>query len=137
MNFCADKCHSADKCHILTISKKKQPTIVNYTLRGQALQIHSGSAKYLGVDLTKDLHWNIQASSVKANKSVPSCTGCPTKVHTNCYRGLVQPMIEYTASLGSSSANAVSLERIQWRAARCIVLDFSPTTSASGLLAIA
>lgn len=59
---------SADKCHILTISKKKQPTIVSYTLRGQALQIHLGGAKYLGVDLTKDLHWNIQASSVKANK---------------------------------------------------------------------
>lgn len=58
---------SADKCHILTISKKKQPTIVSYTLC-QALQIHLGSAEYLGVDLTKDLHWNIQASSVKANK---------------------------------------------------------------------
>ena len=44
-----------DKCHILTITKEKQPVIVNYTFNGQTLESVS-NANYLGVELKKDLH---------------------------------------------------------------------------------
>lgn len=56
--------------YTLVIStQKKQPTIVNYTLHSQALEKVS-SVKYLGVELTKDLHFQFQATLVKANKNV-------------------------------------------------------------------
>lgn len=130
-----------DKCHILTISKKKKPTIVDYKLHGQVLQRVS-SAKYLGVELTKDLHWgaHIQTSASKANKISAfvyrNIRGCPINVHTNCYKGLVRPIMEYAATVWDPHQQVLSnsLEKVQRRAARRIMQDFSPTTSASELV---
>jgi hypothetical protein len=47
---------NAKKCHVLTVTRKRKPVSTSYTLHGEVLQ-QEDKAKYLGVELTKDLHW--------------------------------------------------------------------------------
>ena len=58
-------------------------------------------------------------------------------VHTNCYKGLVQPLFikEYAAIVWDLHQQSLSnsLEKVQWRAARLITQDVIPATGASGL----
>jgi len=44
----------SDKCEILSITRKKQPIIYPYQLHGHHLK-HCDSAKYLGVNISKDM----------------------------------------------------------------------------------
>ena len=65
--------------------------------------------------------------------------GCPTKVHSTCYRGLVRPIMEYSATVWDTPTSETpgaydSLEKVQRRSARRIFRDFRPTTSASDLV---
>ena len=47
------------KCQVLHISKSRYPAQHMYMLYGQALEAMD-HAKYLGVDISKDLSWNKQ-----------------------------------------------------------------------------
>ena len=62
--------------------------------------------------------------------------GCPTYVDTNCYKGLVRPIMEYTATAWDPHQQLVpnSLDKVQRRADRHITQDLSLSTSASGLV---
>ena len=51
------------KCQVLSVTRKHQPILHNYTLHGVTLQ-HVKSAKYLGVTLTSDLRWNTHISNI-------------------------------------------------------------------------
>ena len=53
--FC---CFNPSKCQVLHITKSRHPAQHIYTLRGQALEA-AGHAKFLGVDIGKDLRCNI------------------------------------------------------------------------------
>ena len=80
--------------------------------------------KCLRVTIDQKLSWNehTQRITSKANKvnSFLHCNlhQCPVNVKYNCYKMMVQPVIEYTsiACLGPLHPNR--LESIQWRAAR-------------------
>jgi len=66
-----DKCmmeFHPDKCEILSITRKKSPVIYPYQIHGQRLK-HSDYAKYLGVNISKDMRWNqhIDMITAKAN----------------------------------------------------------------------
>jgi hypothetical protein len=132
---------NAKKCHVLTVTRKRKPVSTSYTLHGEVLQ-QVDKAKYLGVELTKDLHWgaHIQAITAKANKTSAfvyrNLRGCPHPVQNQCYKGLVRPVLEYAAPIWDPHQQHLSdsLEMVQRRSARRILHDFRPTTSASGLV---
>ena len=64
--------------------------------------------------------------------------GCPTNVDTNCYKGLVRPIMEmeYAATVWDPHQQLVpnSLDKVHRRADRHITQGFSLGTSASGLV---
>ena len=85
----------------------------------------------------------LKKTAAKANKISAfvyrTIRGCPTKVHSTCYKGLVRPIMEYASTVWHtpSSENPGSpdcLERVQRRSARRIFRDFSRKTSASELV---
>ena len=59
------------KCEVglLTVNRKKQPTLFNYSMHDQILN-RVKSTKYLGVIITSDLSWNkhINQTAGKANQ---------------------------------------------------------------------
>ena len=66
---------SVAMCHVLTVIKKRNPIISDYTLHGKVLRRMS-STKYLGAELTEHLHLekHIYAATAKPTKPVPSFT---------------------------------------------------------------
>ena len=57
------------KCHQLTVTKKRTKISTSYKLHNQTLDKVT-SAKYLGIEITENLHWgkHIQETTAKANK---------------------------------------------------------------------
>ena len=130
------------KCHILTVSRKREPVQATYTLHQQPLE-RVRAAKYLGVELTTDLNWgeHIQAICTKGNRTSAFVTrnlkGCPTSVQTYCYKALARPTLEYSSPVWDphQKNHYESLEMVQRRAARRITRDFSRDSSATALVA--
>ena len=58
-----------EKCHHLTVTKKRNRIPTSYTVNNKTLE-RVASAKYLGAELTKNLHWkeHVQSTATKANK---------------------------------------------------------------------
>ena len=90
------------KCHQLTVTKKRNRIPTSYTLHNQTLEGVT-SAKYLGVELTENLHCgkHIQSTVATANKvstfAYRNLKGCPPADQTHCYKGLVHPVLEYAS----------------------------------------
>ena len=62
-----DMDYNPSKCQILHITiKSGHPAQHIYTLHGQTLEA-ADHAKYLGVDISKDLSWNIHINRITAN----------------------------------------------------------------------
>ena len=133
---------NAGKCHVLTVTRKKKPISSSYILHGEQLQ-QVEHAKYLGVELSHDLSWSKHINSItsKANKTSAfihrNLRGCPHQTQAKCYKSLVRPVLEYSSSVWDPSQQSLinNLEMVQRRAARRIMHDFKPTTSASALVA--
>ena len=51
------------KCQILHITRSRQPLKSQYTLHGQVFESED-SAKYLGVNISRDLNWNNQINKI-------------------------------------------------------------------------
>ncbi|XP_076458552.1 uncharacterized protein LOC143292249 [Babylonia areolata] len=132
---------NASKCHVLSVTRKKTPFPTTYCLYNEELQ-KVKKAKYLGVELTKDLHWgaHIQATTTKADKTSAfmyrNLRGCPYTTQTTCYKGLVRPILEYAAPVWDPPQQylTTNLEIVQRRSARRIMHDSRPTTSATELV---
>ena len=54
------------KCQVLHISKSRHPAQHIYMLHGQVLEAMD-HAKYLGVDISKDLSWNTHINRISTN----------------------------------------------------------------------
>ena len=73
------------KCHQLTVTKKRNRIPTSYTIHNQTLE-RVTSAKYLGVELTENLHWGkqMQSTAAKANQkgafAHKNLKGCPSAV---------------------------------------------------------
>jgi len=126
-----------DKCEILSITRKKSPVIYPYQIHGQRLK-HSDYAKYLGVNISKDMRWNkhidmitAKANSrlgfVKRNVNINSCV-----VKEQAYKSLVRPILEYSQTVWDpySSSETQQLESVQRRAARFTMNRYRYSVSA-------
>ena len=72
------------KCQVLHISKSRHPAQHIYMLHGQVLEAMD-HAKYLGVDISKDLSWNTQINriSTNANRTLGFLKGTSRLKHSN------------------------------------------------------
>ena len=90
----------AQKFKTMHITNKRKPITEQYIIHGHVLE-EVDTAKYLGVNIHKQLNWNHLISSVtkKANNTRSflqrNISQCPKKTKELCYRTLVRPLIEY------------------------------------------
>ena len=132
---------NTDKCEVLRITKRKNPTICNYSLYDQHLQTVK-QAKYLGATISSDLSWNQHVDNTvkKATNSLNlirrNIWDCPPRVKEQCYKTLVCPTMEYASCVWDpyTNTNIKKLEMVQRRAARFVKGDYDRTSSVTAML---
>ena len=129
------------KCQTMHITNKRKPITVPYTIHGHVLK-EVDTAKYLGVNIHKQLNWNHHISSVtkKANNTrlflQRNISQCPKKTKELCYRTLMKPLMEYATVIWDpfTEANIRKLEMVRGRSARMVCSDYRRTSSVSSML---
>ena len=132
---------NVSKCHVLSVTNKLNPIQSAYSLHQQPLE-RVNSAKYLGVEISSNLNWgkHVEAISARTNQTSAfiyrNLRGCPVSAHTHCYKSLARPLLEYASTVWDphQTNHINSLEMVQRRAARRIVGDFSPKSSATAIV---
>jgi len=130
-----------DKCEILSITRKKQPRVYPYQLHGHHLK-HCDSAKYSGVNISKDMRWtkhidtftakaNSKLGFIKRNININNRT-----VKDQAYKSLVRPILEYSQSVWDpyTATDIQQLESVQRRAARFTMSRYRRTSSVWAML---
>ena len=88
-----------EKCHQLTVTKKRNRIPTSYTLHNQTLE-RVTSAKYLELELMENFHGGKHIQSTAANATTVSAFAyrkqqeCPPAVQTYYYKGLMCPLLE-------------------------------------------
>ena len=132
---------NVEKCHLLSVTRQRNPLSTSYSLHNQQLT-SVNSAKYLGVEISRDLQWtrHVNAVAAKANRTSAfayrNLRGCPHTVHSTCFKGLVRPTLEYASPVWDPhyDKNIETLEKVQKRAARRIHRDYRTTSSVTSML---
>ena len=118
---------NVSKCKSLSITRKRNPYLHQYTLNGQELESVK-SHPYLGVELTQSLNWNNHINNIttKANRSLGfikrNLKRCPEQIKDQAYKSLVRPHVEYASSVWSphQKYQVDKLEKVQRKAARFV-----------------
>lgn len=120
---------NADKCKVLSVTRKHNPIVAKYVVDDRAVQ-HVSSQKDLGVTISSDLSWNIHIHEqvTKANRllgMVKRSTAQISDVNTRrtLYLTLVRSNLAYACQVWSPQ-NVVmcsELEKIQRRATKYIM----------------
>ena len=129
------------KCHLLSISNKKNTSKFDYTLDSQYLT-PTDEHDYLGVRCRRDLRWSSHCSEVssRANKSLGllqrTIKPCCERVKEQAYLSIVRPIAKYAAPVWSPHTNrdVNKIEQVQKNTARFVKDDYNPYTSTSGLV---
>ena len=129
------------KCNIICISNKQRPPQRQYFFCGSKLE-QVDSASYLGITVNSKLKWSEHISSIssKASRSLGlikrNLWNCPRKVRETAYTSIVRPKLEYaSASWDPHYKKDIStLERVQRKAARFCLQNFSKTASVTDML---
>ena len=129
------------KCTVLQVTRSRAPFPSQYTLHGQVLETVP-SAKYLGVNFSKNLSWNnhIQRICNSANRSLGFVKrNIRTKdpgVRELAYKALVRPLVEYASPVWSPYTKTYidKIEMVQRRAARWTTNNFSCQASVIDML---
>ncbi len=132
-----------DKCTVLTVTKKRKPTVSKYTLHGHTLE-HVDCAKYLGIHLDSKLNWHHHVQSVckKANGMIGflrrNLNIASTSVKSLAYMSLVRPTIEYASAAWDPflDCDITRIEKVQRRAARYVLNRYHNTSSVTNMLNI-
>ncbi|CAB4026866.1 Hypothetical predicted protein, partial [Paramuricea clavata] len=120
---------NTSKCKALTISRRKQPIVINYHL-GSAELIRVESEVDLGITVTSNLSWNRHITKLvtKANSTLgllrrtcPMLTNCDAR--RTLYLSLVKSQLSYATEIWSpyQSLNKISFEKLQRPATRWIL----------------
>jgi len=87
---------NSSKCHILSVSHQRNPTLVSYYLGPDKLS-SVDSYPYLGITISSDLYWDkhVSAVSSKATRYLNfirhNIDSCPPDVKSLAYTSLVRP----------------------------------------------
>ena len=129
------------KCAILSITKKRKPSIFQYNILGQPLG-RADQHEYLGVTISHDLQWSYHCSKItkKASRTLGllrhTLSPCSQDVKARAYQALVRPQLDYAAEAWNPYTVTVvnRLEQVQRAAARFVFRDFRRSTSVSSLI---
>ena len=128
------------KCAILSITKKRNPSIHQYNIFGETLD-RVDQHDYLGVTISHDLRWDDHCNKItqKANRTLGllrrTLSPCSRDVKEKAYQA-IRPQLEYASEAWNPySINTVNrVEQVQRAAARFVFRDFRRTTSVSSLI---
>ena len=134
-------CFHQDKCNIIRMTRKKQPILHNYTLKGHPLATVN-QAKYLGVTLSGNLTWNNHINSIanKGNRTLGfvrrNIRTSSLKAKSLAYTSLVRPQLEYCSTVWDPHQLTLKcqLEATQRRAARYACHNFHQTASVTEMI---
>ena len=129
------------KCNVLRLTRKKTKTVFPYTLHGHALE-EVASAKYLGITISSDMTWNKHTDKIaaKANSKLGFLKrNIKTKdqgLKGKAYKTIVRPTVEYCSTIWDphTKQQAMTLEKVQRRAARWVTGRHHNTSSVSNML---
>ena len=131
-----------DKCEVIRITTKRKQRITPYYIHGKELAVTT-KAKYLGVNISKNLSWNHHIDSVckKANNTTAflrrNLASCPRSIKDKCYKTMARPQVEYASSVWDphTQRNINRVEQVQRRAARYFFTNnYSSTSSVTAML---
>ena len=128
------------KCEVLTVTRKKQPTLFNYSMHDHILN-RKKRTKYLGVTIISDLNWNkhINQTAGKANQMLGFVKrNIKTRSHnikTKAYKALARPRLEYCDSVWDPHTQSAiqEIEMVQRRAARYVLRRYHNISSVSDI----
>ena len=128
-------------CSTLQMSQRRKTVTGSYFLHSHQLQ-NVTCDKYLGVHISSDLRWD--SHSVKATSRANRTLGfirqnlciCSRKAKASAYKALVRPLLEYASPVCNPYTVSCidSIERVQRRAARWAMQDYTPTSRATATL---
>ena len=97
-------CFHHDKGNIIRMTRKKQPILHNYTMKGHPL-VTVTQTKYLGVTLSGNRTWNNHINSIanKGNRTLGfirrNIRSSSLKANSLAYTSLVRPQLEYCSTV--------------------------------------
>ena len=133
--------YNPDNCHVLRLSRKKESTKHQYTLKGHVFDTPDSST-YLGIDINSKLTWDqhINKISAKANRTLrfvkrnvqTTSRATKEKAHTE----LVRPQMEYGALVWNPIQQNLKneLEKVQHQAARYVMHTYLQTDNVTQML---
>ena len=125
------------KCIIMRFTRSLSPLMFSYNLNNHSLST-STQHSYLGILLDNKLSWSshINYITTKANKTLNFLKRNLSSCSSPAYLTLVRPSMEYAAVVWDPyHHNAIlQLEKVQCRAARWALNDFSRYSSVTAML---
>ena len=126
---------NVEKCAVLRFTCSLSPILYDYTLASHYIAIKRLHT-YLGVGIDSNMTWSshIQTISNKSTKVLNfikrNLYNCPPDTKRTAYLTLVRPIMEYAAPVEDPYYNVdiYKLEKVQRRATRWILSDYSRTT---------
>jgi hypothetical protein len=131
---------NVSKCAVMTITKKKKPSLCNYTMKNETIP-RVDEHDYLGIRIADDLSWNKHCNNIinKSSKTLGlirrNLHSCNTEVYSLAYRTLVRPKLEYASTAWSPHTTSYinKLEAIQNSAARFCTRNYQRSQSVTEL----
>ena len=128
---------SAKSCR----SQGRSPVTYPYQIHSQQLK-HADHAKYLGVNISKDMRWSkhIDMITAKANRKLGfvkrNVNISNREVNAQAYKSLVRPILEYSQTVLDpyTVSDTRRLESVQRRAARFTMSRYRRTSSVGAML---
>ena len=130
---------NSSKCFVMHMSHKKNPWLTTYIMQDVPLQ-SSITQKYLGVELTSNLDWNIHINTIttKANQTLGLLRRhlrcCSPATKETAYKALVRPQLEYCSAVWDPKGDTEILEKVQRRAARFVKGDYRQQSSVTQMI---